>query len=187
MERTLCIPLGIIAERSRVNSRWQSYAWRASGVLIGPSRMRAGSPLWRDEDAANYFAGAGTLSLYTIDVPSYRVNVEQPVPRLYVVLAAQERDDIPAAVHFLTAAPDEAKSYAADHSLMLVDALPMPKQLLELVAAYITEHVPPNAPARDKPKLHRTKGSAEDRLRRIGPLLQRYFAYGAASPCVDPD
>lgn len=67
------------------------------------------------------------------------------MPRLYVVLAAQVRDDMSPTVHLLTAALDETESYAVSRKLMLVDALPMSKQLLELVAAYIREHVPPDA------------------------------------------
>lgn len=45
-------------------------------MLIGPFRIRAGSPQWRDEEAGYYFAGAGTLSLYPPDLPFYRANLE---------------------------------------------------------------------------------------------------------------
>ncbi len=160
MERTLCIPLGIIVERSRFASLWNRNSWRASGVLIGPSRLQAGSPLWRDEDVGYYFAGAGVLSLYPVDVPCYRANLQQPVPRLYVVLAAQEYDSTPPGVHLLTAAPPEAESHAVKGGPMQVDGLPMPKQLLQLVTAYIKEHAPPDVRPRGDaaPPLDRTEG-----------------------------
>ena len=155
MESILCIPLGIIVERRRAIT----HSWRASGLLVGPTRMQAGRPLWRDGDAGYYFAGTGVLSLYPTGVATYRANLYQPVPRLYVVLAPQEHDSSPPAVHLLTAALPEAEPYAVNGGPIQVDALPMPKQLLQLVAAYIKEHVPPGArPHGDAPPLGRTEG-----------------------------
>lgn len=150
MESILCIPLGIIVERRRADSR----VWRASGVLVGPTRLRAGSPLWRDGEAGYYFAGRRTLSLCPRGVAAYRRNLEQPVPRLYVVLTAQEHNDAPPSVHLLTAAPAEAESYAVASDLILVDGLPMPKQLRDMVAAYIDEYVPPGRRSPGVPQQH---------------------------------
>jgi hypothetical protein len=142
MERVLCIPLGLIVERRTLESIWQHYSWRPSGVLVGTSRLRTGTLLWGSAEASYYFAGAGTLSLYPTDVPSYRENLTQIPPRLYVVLAARGygRDDEPPGLHLLTAAPDEAQSYLDGGDPGLVDGIPMPRPLRDLIAAYVDEY-----------------------------------------------
>ena len=156
MESILCIPLGIIVEHRRADSR----GWRASGVLVGPTRLRAGSPLWRDGETGYYFAGGRTLSLYPRGVAAYRRNLEQPVPRLYVVFTAQERE-MPPKVHLLTAAADDVESYGTHSRLITVDGLPMPKELRDMVAAYIDEYVPPGRRSRGVPQQHRRADRTE--------------------------
>ena len=160
MQSILCIPLGIIVERAAGSGGWQAQAWRVSSVLVGPSRLPPGSPLWRDNDAGYFFAGIGILSLYPKAVGSYRANLQQAIPRLYVVLTAQEGDAKPPSVHLLTAAPEEAQSYHVNSNLISVTPLPMSKQLRDLVAAYIKEHVAPSTPAAGgpQPKLDQTGG-----------------------------
>ena len=160
MQSILCIPLGIIVERAAGSGGWQAQAWRVSSVLVGPSRLPPGSPLWRDNDAGYFFAGIGILSLYPKAVGSYRANLQQAIPRLYVVLTAQEGDAKPPTVHLLTAAPEEAQSYDVDSKLISVSPLAMSKQLRYLVAAYIKEHAAPRTPAAGgpQPKLDQTGG-----------------------------
>jgi hypothetical protein len=140
MDRVLCIPLGLIVERRKIESMWQRYAWRPSGVLLGTARLRTGNLLWGTQEAAYFFAGSGTLSLYPTDVPSYRENLGQQPPRVYVVMTARSsRDDEPPSLHLFTAAPDEAQSYL-EGDPGLVDGIPMPRPLRDLVAAYIDEY-----------------------------------------------
>lgn len=141
MERTLCIPLGLIVERRRLENIWQRYAWRPSGVLLGTARLRTGTLLRGSAQTAYYYAGVGTLSLYPTDVSSYRVNLAQHPPRLYVVLSAREyvRDDEPPRLHLVTAAADEAQSYL-DRDPGLVDGIAMPSPLRDLIAAYVDEY-----------------------------------------------
>jgi Protein of unknown function (DUF3305) len=142
MESILCIPLGIVVERRRAAGHGPSHLWRTSGVLIGPARLPPGSPLWREGETGYYFAGGGTLTLYPAEVAAYRENLTRPVPRLFVVLTAQEREQAPPHVHMLTAAPEAARAYAAAGKPILVDGLAMSKQLRDLVAAYIDEYAP---------------------------------------------
>jgi Protein of unknown function (DUF3305) len=141
VQGTLSISLGVIIERTKIDSRWQSAAWRASGVLLAGTKMQNGSLLWKANGIAEYFAGVETLSLHPSDVSSYRENLEQDIPRLYVVLAdtgGGDDDNVPRP-HLLTAAPDEAESYLDDQP-SLVHGVPMPKPVYDLIAAYVAEH-----------------------------------------------
>lgn len=142
MERHLAIPIGIIIERGAVESAWQTYVWRPTEAVIGETSLEPGSRIRRGGDTEAYFAGAASLDLHPTDVASYRENLRQDVPRIYVVLASG--DDQPPQVHLVTAAPDEAQSYL-DGDPGLVDGVPMPASLIALISAYIKEHAAPAA------------------------------------------
>jgi hypothetical protein len=129
MERRLSIPVGVVAERTTIGSTWQSHAWRPAGVLIGDTALTAGSLL---------------LELHPTDVDSYRHNLEQAVPRIYVVLA-ETAEDAPPTVLLVTAAPDEASSYF-DGDGRMVDGVPMGRELTGLIAAYVAGHARPATP-----------------------------------------
>jgi Protein of unknown function (DUF3305) len=150
MDRTLSIPLAVIVERVEIHSRWHGYAWRPSGALLAVTQMQTGMPLGRDENAVHYFAGVQTLDLYPTDVSSYRENIEQDFPRIYVVLSTSENDgddDVPR-LHLVTVAPDEAESYLEGEP-GLVHGIPMPKPLFDLISAYIDEHERPASTGRE--------------------------------------
>lgn len=160
MERTLCIPLGIIVERVSADGGWRTHEWRAASVLLGTAQLEAGSLLWREGDVSAHFAGIETLYLHASDVGSYKENLQQAVPSLYVVFAgAKGGEDDPPRLHLLTIAADEAESYA-DAEPELVAALPMPEPLLHLVQAYVAEHdVGEEAPVRRRPVSFQLLGS----------------------------
>jgi hypothetical protein len=144
MERRLSIPVGVVAERTTIGSTWQSHAWRPAGVLIGDTALTAGSLLRDDGRITSYYAGNARLELHPTDVDSYRHNLEQAVPRIYVVLA-ETAEDAPPTVLLVTAAPDEASSYF-DGDGRMVDGVPMGRELTGLIAAYVAGHARPTTP-----------------------------------------
>jgi hypothetical protein len=77
------------------------------------------------------------LDLHPTDIASYRDNLRQDVPRIYVVLAPA--DEQPPQIRLVMAAPDEAQSYLCGDP-GLVDGVPMPASLIALISAYIEEH-----------------------------------------------
>jgi molybdopterin-guanine dinucleotide biosynthesis protein A len=135
MDRHVSMPIGVIVERVEIAGPWPSHAWRPAGIVIGGAPLPPGSRL---RQGGSFFAGTAPLDLHRTDIASYRENLQQEVPRLYVVLAASE-DGRPPGVHLVTAAPDEAGSYL-DGEPTLVDGIPMPRPLIDLVVAYIAEH-----------------------------------------------
>ena len=144
MERRLSIPVGVVAERMTIGNTWQGIAWRPAGVLIGETALTAGSLLRDDGRIAAYYAGDARLELHPTDIDSYRHNLEQAVPRIYVVLA-ETADDTSPAVLLVTAAPDEACSYF-DGDGRMVDGVPMGRELAGLIEAYVAEHARPAVP-----------------------------------------
>lgn len=140
MERRLSIPVGIIVESRTLDGPWESQTWHPVGAIIGPPALPPGSQIRREGTAAAYFAGTAQLNLYPAEVASYRQNLQEDVPRLYVVLTEPEEHE-PPSLHLVTAAPDEAESYL-DGDPNLVDGVPMPQGLIELIDAYVREHDP---------------------------------------------
>jgi hypothetical protein len=85
------------------------------------------------------FAGSSRLDLFASEIASYQLAVEQDVPSVYVVLKPQDDGERIPAVHLTTAAPDEAEAYLEGDEC-IVEAVPMPRALLELTTAFIASH-----------------------------------------------
>lgn len=172
MERQMSIPISVVVERTAIDSAWQSHVWRPTGVIVGNTALEVGTLLRQDPSSASYFAGTAPLQLFPTDVESYRTNLAQNVPRLYVVLSAPEDvlEENPPALHLVTAAPDEAESYL-DGDGRLVDGVPMGPSLIELVAAYVAEH--PSAPPTGKRRFRAQRESADPASRGEGPMEDR--------------
>jgi len=137
MEKHLSIPIGIIIEKCAMDGPWQTDVWRPTEAVVGQVPLETGSRIRRAGKIEAYFAGNAALDLYPSDIASYRNNLHQEIPRIYVVLAAT--DGRPPNVHLVTAAPDEAEAYL-DGDPSLVDGVPMPPSLIALISTYIDEY-----------------------------------------------
>jgi hypothetical protein len=135
MDRHVTLAIGVIVERRAVEGPWQSHAWCVADAVIGEAPLEPGSRLRQDGTAAAYFAGTATLELDPTDIASYRENLRQEIPRLYVVLSEPDGDE-PPRVHLVTAAPDEAECYL-DGDPNLVDGVPMPHPLVAMIGDYV--------------------------------------------------
>ena len=96
----------------------------------------------RQEDGADvYFVGSSTLHLHKTEAASYRTNIEQDTPHLYVVLepVSGVGEASTPRVHLITAAPDEAEAYLEGDE-WLIGSVPMPMSLRDTVAAFVDEY-----------------------------------------------
>ena len=141
MGPVLSIPLGVFAARSSVDSPWQSHEWRPTAVILGGSQLSAGSLVRQEGGAEVYFAGASTLRLHKTEAASYRTNIEQDAPRLYVVLEARSGAGGASTprIHLITAAPDEAEAYLEGDE-WLIGSVPMPVSLRDTIVAFVDEY-----------------------------------------------
>lgn len=135
MDRHVTLTVSVIIELRPVDSPWQSHAWCLAEAIVGEAPLPAGSRLRQDSAVTAYFAGTATLELHPTDIASYRENLRQETPRLYVVLSEPDGNE-PPRVHLVTAAPDEAESYLEGEP-SLVDGVPMPRPLAAAIQAYI--------------------------------------------------
>ena len=138
MDRQVSISLGVIVARPRAHESGDN-DWQTSRVMLGEHAIAAGRLLRRDGESEYYFAGAAELCLDAEEIDSYRVNLSQHQPRLYLVLAPRADGDEPPLVHVITADPDEAVSLLAA-APDGVEEVAMPPALADLISIFIDSH-----------------------------------------------
>src|SRR5262245_7355394 len=137
METSEATEVGIVIERRALNSAWADHDWRPVAVLPGLPELPAGQVIAEETGRTRYFAGMLELRLHRKDTESYRYNLQTGSPRLYVALRSGEGPgDLPMRAFQVTAAPDEAQSWA-EVGTDIVDGVPMP----ESIAVWVHEFV----------------------------------------------
>jgi hypothetical protein len=141
MDRQVSISLGVIVTRPRSPDPRAAgeHDWQTSRVMLGEHAIAAGRLLRRDGEADYYFAGAAELYLDADEIDSYRINLSQNEPRLYLVMAPRQDNDAPPLVHVITADPDEAVGLQAA-SPEGVEEVAMPPALADLISIFIDSH-----------------------------------------------
>jgi hypothetical protein len=97
-----------------------------------------GTVLEEIPDTTRFFAGPSQLEFFSSDTATYRDNLRSGRPSLWVSLA--EADAEPGiAVHSVTADPAEGEGMTESGG-WVVEAVPMPPEIQELLAAFVAEH-----------------------------------------------
>lgn len=131
------VPLGVLVSRRKAENPWIDYTWQPAAVLIGQAETRPWTKLSDDGDAVMFYAGDAVLELYRGETGNYRDNLAGD-NSLWVILRPAS-GDFPYEVAKVTADPTEAEAYAGAGD-NIVEMLPMPETLRELVAAFVAEH-----------------------------------------------
>jgi hypothetical protein len=132
------IPVGVIAERRRAISPWLDTVWRPAAVLVGVPGTAPWTMLAAAENAATFYVGAAEIELYRTETDHYRSNLDSGVPSVWIALRPTGTQP-PYALFAVTADPAEGESFtqAGDD---LVDAVPMPAAVREILEAFVAEH-----------------------------------------------
>jgi hypothetical protein len=132
------IPVGVVVERAKAVSQWIDHTWRPVTVLPG----QPGTPPWTlltdDGERAMFYAGPATVDLHRTETAHYRDNLASGAPSLWVVLRETGKA-VPYALYLVTADPSEGEGMTEAGS-NLVEAVPMPAEVRDAVAAFVAEH-----------------------------------------------
>lgn len=141
MSIELKIPLGVVVARERIDHPWQEYRWRAVGVFLDAPEKANWRSLVHESGTTHFHAATVQLILHRKETMSYRVNLANGEPSLYVVLREDTDGDAarPISVHAVTASPFEAQAHG-DLAFDMVDRVAMPERLVALIEAFIAEH-----------------------------------------------
>jgi hypothetical protein len=134
----LSIPVGVVIERRKAASPWADFLWRPRAVLSGVPDAAAGTLLVAEQDIASFYGGAADIDLYRSESNNYRDNLSSTAPLLWVALKPTGGDP-PWAVAAVTADPAEGEGLAGAAELV-VEAVPMPETVRDLVTAFVAAH-----------------------------------------------
>jgi hypothetical protein len=149
-----------VVERRRAKSAWVDFLWRPVSVFAGIPSAAPWTPLAVEAETTLFFAGEAVIELHRTETTNYRDNLASGAPALWVALrpVASKR---PYEILAVTADPAEGEAFT-DAGSNLVEAVPMPPDVAEIVARFIAEHHV------ERPFLKRRRRSAEPALVRRG-------------------
>lgn len=134
----LAIPVGVIAERLKAESKWIDYVWRPANVLEGVPDMQPWTLLEGNSDRALFYAGSAKIDLYVGDAPHYRENLLTGFPKLWVILRPTGIEP-PLELVMVTANPFEAEGLT-ESAADIVEPIPAPESISNVLAAFVEQH-----------------------------------------------
>ena len=132
------IPVGVVVERRKATSAWIEHVWVPVAVLAGEPSTPPWTMLSQDGDTATFFVGVAPVELYRSETGNYRDNLASGSPQIWVVLRPTEGEP-PFELAAVTADPAEGEGYTQTGT-DLVEPVPMPDPLREVIAAFVAEH-----------------------------------------------
>ncbi|MEJ0078772.1 MAG: DUF3305 domain-containing protein [Alphaproteobacteria bacterium] len=132
------IPVGVVVERVKSTSHWIDYLWRPVAALAGEPDTTTWTKLTGGAERASFYAGRADISLHATETGAYRDNLGTGAPALWVVLRPAESDP-PYELFAVTADPSEGEAMT-EAGNNIVEPVPMPEPIREIVAAFVAEH-----------------------------------------------
>lgn len=134
----LHIPVGIVVERLKAGSPWADFIWQSAAVLPDEPETKPWTILREQDGTTLFYAGSATVDLYVSETPRYVDNLASGTPSIWVVMSPSE-GPWPYTIAAATADPAEGEGFteAADN---LVEAVPMPEAVREVIESFIAEH-----------------------------------------------
>ncbi|TMJ05530.1 MAG: DUF3305 domain-containing protein [Alphaproteobacteria bacterium] len=134
----LRIPVGVVVARHKAASQWIDYTWAPVAVLHGVPETAPWTVLRHEGDATMYYAGSADVDLYRSETTFYRDNLASGAPSLWVVMTPAEAEP-PYRLVAVTADPAEGEGFT-ETAANLVERVPMPDSIQQIVAAFVAEH-----------------------------------------------
>ena len=134
----LRVPVGVVVERRKAASAWTDFVWRGIAVLPDEPEMAPWTVLREQDEATLFYAGSAAIDLYRSEAARYRENLATGAPTIWIALSPSE-GRWPYAVSAVTADPAEGEAFTVAGT-NLVEAVPMPEVLRNVIANFIAEH-----------------------------------------------
>jgi hypothetical protein len=141
VERMISMPVGVVVERREVDNPWQDHEWLPVAVIPGAGSVGEWRELERGDGWVRYLIGSAPLELHRKDTESYKTNLSNDPPQVFVLL---RRDDEVESEHevelfLVTASPYDAQDYldTEDDGML---GVPMPDDIIAWVQAFVDKH-----------------------------------------------
>jgi hypothetical protein len=132
------LPVGIVVQRTKAESKWVDYLWRAVTALSGAPDAEPWTKLSDDGNIATFYIGSTEIGLFVSDTGQYRDNLHSGSPRLWVTLRPTGSEP-PFELWSVTADSSEGESMATSGQDQ-VDTVPMPDDIADALAQFVAEH-----------------------------------------------
>ena len=138
MQREMRIDVAVQVERREAANRWAEASFVPVGVSPGRLERPDWTPLVSAERATRFHATNAQIVLHRKDTEGLIETVREEAPVLFVVL--RPCDGAPGvAVHLVTASTHEAQDHT-DAGEDMVERVPMPPEIAELIEAFVAAH-----------------------------------------------
>jgi hypothetical protein len=129
------ITVGVVVERRKARSMWADFLWRPISVFVGSPSAAPWTPLL---ETTLFYAGQAVIELHRTETTNYRDNLSTGAPALWVALHPAASGQ-PYEILAVTADPAEGEAFT-DAGSYLVEAVPMPPEVVEAIVQFLAEH-----------------------------------------------
>jgi hypothetical protein len=132
------ISVGVVVERRKAKSAWADVLWRPVSVFAGTPDALPWTPLGTDDEVTLFYAGEAVIELHRTETTNYRDNLASGVPSLWVNMRPTTSEP-PYELLAVTADPAEGEAFT-DAGSNLVEAVPMPSEIADIVDRFVAAH-----------------------------------------------
>jgi hypothetical protein len=132
------ISVGVVVERRKARSMWVEFLWRPVSVFVGTPSAAPWTPLDTESETTLFYAGQAVIELHRTETTHYRDNLSSGTPALWVALHPTAFGQ-PYEILAVTADPAEGEAFT-DAGSYLVEAVPMPSEVVEAIVQFLAEH-----------------------------------------------
>jgi hypothetical protein len=129
--------VGVVLRRRSIDNPWVDHAWSPLTILEQVPETAPWSVLSAEGDATIYYAGSASIDLFSSDTASYRDNLIDGEPRIWVAL---RRPDGGAELELtkVTADPSEGEAMF-ESGCDVIGTVPMPSDIAAWIAAFVDQ------------------------------------------------
>jgi hypothetical protein len=132
------IRVGVVVERRKAASQWIDFTWAPVAVLHGEPDAAPWTVLEARGGTTSFYAGSAEIELFRTETTYYRDNLASGAPSLWVIMTSTGGDP-PYGIVTVTADPAEGEGFT-ESAANMVEQVPMPQPIQDIVAAFIAEH-----------------------------------------------
>jgi hypothetical protein len=129
--------VGVVVRRRTVDNPWIDHMWSPVQLLDEVPATPAWSVLSSEGGTTLYYAGSAIIDLFSTDTASYRDNLIDGEPRVWIALR-QQGGGVELELTKVTADPTEGEALFESGS-EVIGTVPMPPSIAAWVAAFVDE------------------------------------------------
>jgi hypothetical protein len=132
------VRVGVVVERRKAQSSWVDFLYRPVSVLEGVPAAPPWTQIGAEGELTTFYAGDAVIELHRTETANYRNNLASGAPRLWVILRPGS-GEVGLDLLFVTADPAEGEALTGAGN-DLVESVPMPGYIRQIVESFIAEH-----------------------------------------------